>query len=194
MTKHGETALHCASMKGNFVAANYLLDIGFFFYFSLFSLFFSFLSFLSFFFSFLFFLSLFKRYSFILKKRNKKGADPNSTTEMGETALHYAIRVPSKELVKLLLDHGANPTIQSISGFPKVCFLFFSILSLSLSLSLFTTHYRFFLIFQKKKVIFKIFCIVTIIVIFDLFSFLIHFLGEYRRWQYSINNGKSWTY
>ena len=48
------------------------------------------------------------------------GADPDMVTSMGETSLHYAIRVSNLNIVTMLLEKGANPLIQSGAGTPKV--------------------------------------------------------------------------
>lgn len=46
----------------------------------------------------------------IIKKLLEAGADPNIPVRNGETPLHRAVASLRPDLVKLLLDHGANPT------------------------------------------------------------------------------------
>ncbi|WP_434422647.1 ankyrin repeat domain-containing protein [Nannocystis pusilla] len=49
-----------------------------------------------------------------------RGADPNARGCYGRTSLHYAVhdgRAVSVELVRLLLDHGADPWIAENHGF-----------------------------------------------------------------------------
>lgn len=41
----------------------------------------------------------------------------NSATFLGFTALHYAVLIDDLEMVKLLLESGANPNIQNDAGF-----------------------------------------------------------------------------
>jgi ankyrin repeat protein len=44
------------------------------------------------------------------------GLDPNSIGDMGETPLHYAYSFDHNDVVKILLEHGANPNIRSEFG------------------------------------------------------------------------------
>jgi len=45
-----------------------------------------------------------------------KGADPNSTTQRGETPLHYAARAGQPNIMRLLLDNGAELDAKSKVG------------------------------------------------------------------------------
>lgn len=47
-----------------------------------------------------------------VNKLKQKGADVNIPTTYGETALHYAVRLERKDLLKVLLQGGADPTIK----------------------------------------------------------------------------------
>jgi len=43
------------------------------------------------------------------------GVEINALNVYGETALHYAVKSGSSQIVELLLDHRADPNIQSVS-------------------------------------------------------------------------------
>jgi len=47
----------------------------------------------------------------------KQGADPNSKTEAGTTALHWASVMCSLETIKELLDRGADVNARNNDGF-----------------------------------------------------------------------------
>jgi hypothetical protein len=44
-----------------------------------------------------------------VREQLERGADPNSEWETGSSALHFAAKGGRTEVVKLLLEHGANP-------------------------------------------------------------------------------------
>lgn len=45
-----------------------------------------------------------------------KGANPNVTDELGNSALHYAVHLGSKSITELLLCHHADPNIKNNKG------------------------------------------------------------------------------
>jgi hypothetical protein len=51
-----------------------------------------------------------------VKELLKKGADPNTQSEDGDTPLHVAASKGHFDVVKLLLEHGADPNIQDEYG------------------------------------------------------------------------------
>ncbi|XP_011641016.1 caseinolytic peptidase B protein homolog [Pogonomyrmex barbatus] len=58
----------------------------------------------------------------VLTKREEEFSDQlnNRATFQGFTALHYAVLANSKTCIKLLLDKGANPTIENEAGYRAV--------------------------------------------------------------------------
>jgi len=53
-----------------------------------------------------------------VKELLKKGADPNTQDEAGNTPLHWAAYKGHFDIVRLLLEHGADPNIQNKDGWP----------------------------------------------------------------------------
>ena len=51
------------------------------------------------------------KYGSVIKDLLEYGADPNKQTYSGSTALHVAVAVNNIELVKILLEHDANPNL-----------------------------------------------------------------------------------
>ena len=51
-----------------------------------------------------------------VRKLLKKGADPNTQSEDGDTPLHVAVSWGHVDVVKLLLEHGADPNIKNENG------------------------------------------------------------------------------
>lgn len=46
----------------------------------------------------------------------------NKATFLGFTPLHYAVLVDNKDIVKLLIKHGANPTLQNDLGHTPIMY------------------------------------------------------------------------
>ena len=59
--------------------------------------------------------TIFGQYA-VVKKFLELGIDKNAADLQGETCLHYASKCGFPLIIKLLLDHGANPTIKNGTG------------------------------------------------------------------------------
>lgn len=58
----------------------------------------------------------------MLRDEEFSGTLNNKATFLGFTALHYATLIDNLELIKLLIKHGGNPTLQNDLGHTPIMY------------------------------------------------------------------------
>ncbi len=65
----------------------------------------------------------------------ENGADPNCVSDEGETPLMYAVECDEMNIVKLLIQHGANKTVNHFGGSCGISALTFSVKNLNIPMT-----------------------------------------------------------